>query len=186
MMDQFKEEVVAKRNGGVQTALFITATAVMVLLGVYALLVFASLTRILSMEGFGTSFFLALAELVVFGGAALLIFLFRDRIKTEYEYTLTNSQMDFAQVFNNKKRKSLGTMNIKNVEACGLVASGSFNRYISMQNVKRSNWFLNRDAELFYFFFQKDGNKRIIIIEPSEEMRDMIKKVIPQGVWQNN
>jgi len=186
MMDQFKEEVVTKRNPGTQTALFIGASALMVLLGVYALLVFANFTSILGREGFGASFLIALAEFVVFGGAAAALFFFRDRIKTEYEYTLTNTQMDFAKVFNNKKRKSLGTMNIRNVEACGLVASGSFNRYISMQNVKRSNWFLNRDAELFYFFFQKEGNKRIIIIEPSQEMRDMIKKNLPQGVWQIN
>ena len=186
MMDQFKEEVVTKRNAGLQSALYIFATAMMVLLGVYALLVFSNIFTILSYEGFSTTFFVAIVEFLVFGGAAAAIFLYRDRIKCEYEYTLTNTQMDFAQVFNNKKRKSLGTMNIRNVEACGMVASGSFNRYISMQNVKRSNWFLNRDAELFYFFFQKDGSKRIIIIEPSEEMRYMIKKSVPQGVWQNN
>ena len=186
MMDQFKEDVVTKRNGGMQTVLYITASALMVLLGVYALLVFSSLTRVLGAEGFGVSFFVALAEMLLFGGAAVALFIFRDRFRMEYEYTLTNTQMDFAQVFNNKKRKSLGTMNVRNVEACGLVSSGSFHRYISMPGVKRSNWFLNRDAELFYFFFQKDGNKRIIIIEPSEEMRDMLKKAVPQGVWQNN
>ena len=94
--------------------------------------------------------------------------------------------MDFAQVFNNKKRKNLGTMNIRNVEACGLVSSGSFQRYINMQGVKRTNWFLNREAELLYFYFQKENNKRIIIIEPSEEMIALIKRNLPQGVWQNN
>lgn len=50
------------------------------------------------------------------GGIAVLLFLRRDRIRTEYEYTFTNGQMDFAQVFNNKKRKNLGTMNLKNVK----------------------------------------------------------------------
>ena len=55
-----------------------------------------------------------------------------------------------------------------------------------MQGIKRTNWFLNREAELLYFFFQKDGQKRIIIIEPSEEMTGLIKKTLAQGVWQNN
>ena len=120
------------------------------------------------------------------GGIALLTFLNKDKIRTEYEYTFTNGQMDFAKVFNNKRRKNLGTMNVRNVEACGMVASGSFNRYINMPGIKRTNWFLNREAELFYFYFQKEDQKRIIIIEPSEEMVSMIKKYIGQGVWQNN
>ena len=116
----------------------------------------------------------------------MLLFLRRDRIRTEYEYTFTNGQMDFAQVFNNKKRRNLGTMNLKNVEALGLVNSGSFNRYINMKGIKRDNWFVNRDAQLFYFYFSKDSVKRIIIIEPSEEMVGLIKKYVPQGVWQIN
>ncbi|NLB38256.1 MAG: hypothetical protein GX810_03275, partial [Clostridiales bacterium] len=103
----------------------------------------------------------------------------------EYEYTFTNGQMDFARVFNNKKRKALGTMNVRNVEACGKVSSGSFHRYLSMPGVKRINWFLNRDAELFYFYFVKDNVKNIMVIEPSPEMLDLIIKACP-GKYQQN
>lgn len=185
-MDAFLEEVVTKQNRGMQTVTYIMANVVMVLFGALALLDFATIGAVLQQTGFSMDFFMVLIRLVIFGAAAFGMFIFRDRVKTEYEYTFTNGQMDFAQVFNNKKRKNLGTMNIKNVEACGLVSSGSFNRYINMQGIKRTNWFLNREAELLYFFFQKDGQKRIIIIEPSEEMIGLIKKNLPQGVWQNN
>lgn len=186
MMDQFLEEVVTKKNRGFETVTYIMANVVMVLFGLMAFLDFSSITSVLASEGFGLTFVLVLVRMIIFGGLAVVMFLYRDRVKTEYEYTFTNGQMDFAKVFNNKKRKSLGTMNIRNVEACGLVSSGSFNRYINMQGVKRTNWFLNRDAELLYFYFQKDSQKRIIIIEPSEEMIGMIKRSLPQGVWQNN
>ena len=186
MMDQFLEEVVTKRNKGLQTASYMMAWVALILTGLLAFVQFTSITSVIGQYGFGTEFVITLVQLVVFGGAAVLIFLFKDRIKMEYEYTFTNNQMDFAEVYNNKKRKNLGTMNIRNVEACGLVSSGSFNRYINMQGIKRTNWFLNREAELLYFFFQKDGQKRIIIIEPSEEMIGMIKRSLPQGVWQNN
>ncbi len=185
-MDAFLEEVVTKHNRTTQTISYVLANVAMVLFGAMAFLDFATIGSVISQLGFGTEFFFSLIRLVIFGGAAVLLFIFRDRVKTEYEYTFTNGQMDFAQVYNNKKRKNLGTMNIKNVEACGLVSSGSFNRYINMQGIKRTNWFLNREAELLYFFFQKDGQKRIIIIEPSEEMTGMIKRTLPQGVWQNN
>lgn len=186
MMDQFLEEVVTKRNKGMQTAMYIFANLLWIFLAFYAFLCFTALSRVISEAGFGADFFVVLAQLLVFGGAALGIFLYKDRIKMEYEYTLTNHQLDFAQVFNNKKRKSLGTMNLRNVEACGLVASGSFNRYLNMEGVKRTNWFLNRDAELLYFYYQKDSQKRMIIIEPSDEMVSMIKKGLAQGAWQNN
>ena len=186
MMDQFMEQVVTKRNQTVQNITYIVAWISLILMGAMAFLQFTSITAVLSQYGFGVEFFITLGQLVVFGGLAVVIYLYKDRVKLEYEYTFTNGQLDFAQVFNNRKRKNLGTMNIKNLEACGLVASGSFNRYINMQGIKRTNWFLNREAELLYFYYQKNGEKHIIIIEPNEEMLGMIKRSLPQGVWQNN
>ena len=186
MMDQFLEEVVTKRNKGMETATFIVANVVMVLFAFMAFLDFASITSVLAAEGFGLTFVLVLVRMIIFGGLAFLMFIFRDRVKTEYEYTFTNGQMDFAQVYNNKKRKNLGTMNLKNVEAMGLVNSGSFNRYINMPGIKRSNWFVNRDAQLFYFYFSKDQQKRIIIIEASDEMITLIKRYAAQGAFQVN
>ena len=186
-MDNFLEEVAMRRNRGVETAMYILANLMMVAFGALAMLYFMSLQGAMSQgAGFVDILIGVIVPLLLTGGCAVLLFLYRDRVRTEYEYTFTNGQMDFAQVFNNKKRKNLGTMNIRNIEACGLVSSGSFNRYINMQGIKRTNWFLNREAELLYFFFQKDGQKRIIIIEPSEEMTGLIKKTLAQGVWQNN
>ena len=185
-MDQFLEEVVVPRKKGIQGLIIALANVIWFVFGIFS---FVNLQAILTgflTSGFSLNMIMPLIASLVLGGLAVLIFLRRDRLKTEYEYTFTNGQMDFAQVFNNKRRKNLGTMNIRNVEACGLVASGSFQRYINMQGIKRTNWFLNREAELLYFFFQKDNQKRIIIIEPSEEMISMIKKSLPQGVWQNN
>ena len=187
MMDQFLEEVVTKRNKTMQTVTYLMAWVALILTGLMAFMQFTSLTSVLAQYGFASvQFLITVGILIVFGGAAVLIFLYMDRIKMDYEYTFTNGQMDFAQIYNNKKRKNLGTMNIRNVEACGLVSSGSFNRYINMQGIKRTNWFLNREAELLYFYFQKESQKRIIIIEPSEEMISLIKRNLPQGVWQNN
>ncbi len=77
-------------------------------------------------------------------------------------------------------------MNVRNVEAVGMVNSGSFRRYLNMPNIKRINWFLNREAELFYMFFQKDGQKSLMVIEPSEEMRNLIIRAAGPGKMQQN
>ena len=76
-------------------------------------------------------------------------------------------------------------MRVKNVEAFGPVNGQAFQRYVSMPNVKKDNWFLNRGAELYYFYFAKEGQKRKIIIEPSEEMVEMIKQFVPRHVYQS-
>lgn len=185
-MDNFMEEVVVKRNRSLQGLMKGLAWVLLVLFGGYAFLQLQNVMYFVMDQGIKVEILIYVAQLVIFGGLAVLIFLNKDKISTEYEYTFTNGQMDFAQVYNNRRRKSLGTMNVRNVEACGMVSSGSFQRYINMPGVKRTNWFLNREAELFYFYFQKENQKRIIIIEPSEEMVGLIRKYVGQGVWQNN
>jgi hypothetical protein len=185
-MDQFMEEVVVKRNKTPQSLAYAMANVLMVVSGLYAFLNINLILSMVTQTGFTTEMIFTIFVTLLAAGCAVLLFLRRDTIKMEFEYTFTNGVMDFAQVFNNKKRKNLGTMNLKNVEACGRVSSGSFQRYITMPGIKRTNWFLNRDAELFYFYFVKDGHKRVIIIEPSDDLVTYIKRSIGQSVLQTN
>lgn len=175
-MDHFMEEVVTKRNKGLQTLAYFLSNIIMVVSGVLGLLMLQLL--FMQFDVF------ALIETVVMLGIAVLLFLRRDRLRTEYEYTFTNGDLDFAQVFNNQKRKTLGTMRVKNVEAFGPVDSNGFRKLINMPGLKRRNWFLNRDAKLYYFYYQKESAKNIIILEPSEELVDMIRKYLPHGAYQ--
>ena len=176
MMDHFMEEVVVKRNRGVQNLLYVAATIVMVICALFAVMGLQLIFVQFSL--------LALVELLVYIGVAVFLFLRRDRLRTEYEYTFTNGDLDFAQVFNNQKRKSLGTMRVKNVEAFGPVDSHHFEKLINMPGLKKRNWFLNRDSKLYYFYYQKESDKNIIILEPSEELVGMIRKYLPQGAYQ--
>jgi len=186
MRDHFREEVVTRRNRSVESLAYVLANIVMVVAGIYALFMVNVLISVISMEGFSPQMLLEIILVLMMAGIAVVLFLFRDRIRTEYEYTFTNGIMDFAQVYNNRKRKALGSMNVRNVEACGMVASGAFRRFVSLPQVKRLNWFLNRDAELFFFYFSKDGKKSLMILEPSDEMITLIKKYVGAGKFQTN
>ena len=117
-------------------------------------------------------------------GAAVLLFLVKDHFKVEFEYSFTNGSLDFAKVMRSVKRKELGSMNVANVSACGHVAHQSFQKFLAMKDVTKRNWFLNRDGNLFYFYYVKDNKKNMIIIEPSEEMVEMIRHYLPVGVYQ--
>ena len=175
-MDHFMEEVVVKHNRASQNIAHFFATILMVVTALMGVFMFNILFYEFSVP--------ALIETVLMIGIAVLLFLRRDRLKTEYEYTFTNGELDFAQVFNNQKRKSLGTMRVKNVEAFGPVDSNNFRKLINMPGLKKRNWFLNRDAKLYYFYYPKESNKNIIILEPSEELVGMIRRYLPQGAYQ--
>lgn len=176
-MDHFMEEVVVKKNKTFQEVTYLLSTVLMVL---FALLGVMMINALL-MGGFSVA---ALIETLVIVGLAVLLFLRRDRLRTEYEYTFTNGDLDFAQVFNNQKRKTLGTMRVKNVEAFGPVDSEHFRKLINMPGITRRNWFLNRTAKLYYFYYQKENAKNIIVFEPSDELADMVRKYLPRGVFQ--
>ncbi len=178
-MDRFLEEVVSKRDRRMEEIGYWLSLLVMVFCGVMALMYFATLSV-------GGNFLFSLIMTAVMGGMAVYTFFFRDKLRTEYEYTFTNGSLDFAMVYNNKRRKNLGALNVAKVDAFGKVSSGSFHRHTSAPDVKHLRWFLNREAELYYFAFSKEGKKSVIVFEPSEEMVDMIKHYLPRGVYQEN
>ena len=175
-MDRFLEEIVVKKNKTANEILFVLSMIVMVLSGLYAVMMLNVLVYSFTVPG--------LIMTLLSAGIAVMLFLFRDRLRTEYEYTFTNGDLDFAMVFNNSKRKSLGSLKVRNVDSFGPVTGNAFNRYVSMPGVRKDNWFLNRGSDLYFFYFQKESNKRLIVLEPSEEMVSFIKQYLPHGAYQ--
>ena len=173
--DHFHEEVVVKQKNTLNKLMYYFSWIVMVLAALFASLNLSTLTMNFN--------WMTIVIILLSGGLAVYIWFFHDRLLTEYEYTFTNGALDFAEVYNNKKRKSLGSLNVRNVEAFGKVSSDSFNRYVSMPGVKKMNWFLNREAELYYFYFTKDTEKKMIILEPSEELVGHIRHFLPMGAY---
>ena len=174
-MDHFLEEVVVKRKNGLNRILYYLSWVIMIFSAIIASMTLGTLTTAFS--------WFSVIVIVISAGIAVYTWFFHDKLLTEYEYTFTNGALDFAEVYNNKKRKSLGSLNVRNVEAFGKVTSSSFQRYLNMPGIKRMNWFLNREAELYYFYFTKDTDKKMIILEPSEEMVENIRKYLPNGAW---
>lgn len=177
-MDRFLEEVVTKHRRGLDEAMYYLSWVMMI---ICAVLGFMMLQTVFISFSVGT-----IVPTVVFIGIAVYLWLTHDRIRTEYEYTFTNGSLDFAMVFNNKKRKSLGSLNIAKVDAFGKVQSGSFRRHTTGKEVKHLRWFLNRESELYYMAFSKEGKKSVIVFEPSEEMVGYIKHYLPYGALQEN
>ena len=164
MMDNFKEDIVSPRSNALGNVLYALCWVFIVLFGAYALM----MLQVVMVQ------FSVLTLVTVAMAAACAVLLF-----------FTNGSLDFAKVFRQAKRKELGSMNVKNVSACGHVAGSGFRRYLSMKDIEKKNWFCNRDGNLFYFYYVKENKKHMIVIEPSEEMVDMIRRYLPAGVYQD-
>ena len=83
---------------------------------------FSALIASMTLGTLSTAFsWFSVIVIVVSAGIAVYTYFFHDKLLTEYEYTFTNGSLDFAEVYNNKKRKSLGSLNVRNVESyrCG-------------------------------------------------------------------
>ena len=176
MMDNFKEDIAVNRRPLLSNMLYAICWVMIVIFALYAAAMFQVI--------FMTFDLFTIVTTVVSAGLAIWLYIVKDNLKLEYEYTFTNGSLDFAKVLRAAKRKELGSMTVANVSACGHVAHASFQRFLSMNDVKKKNWFLNRDGNLFYFYYVKDNVKNMIIIEPSEEMVEMIKRYLPVGVYQ--
>ena len=174
-MDHFLEEVVVKQKNTLNRILYYFSWVVMIFAALVASMTLSSLTMQFN--------WFSVVVILLSAGIAVYTWFFHDRLLTEYEYTFTNGALDFAEVYNNKKRKSLGSLNVRNVEAFGKVSSSSFQRYLNTPGIKRMNWFLNREAELYYFYFTKESDKKMIILEPSDEMVGYIRQYLPHGAY---
>lgn len=179
-MDHFHEEVVIKRNKTMDEIIYYFSWLVIFVCGAFAMIQFSAITVAIQ----NGTLVQRLLSGAVAAAAAVGIYLYHDRLRMEYEYTFTNGALDFAQVFNNKKRKTLGSLNVRNVEAFGPVNGQAFKRYISMKEIRQMRWFLNREGNLHFFYFQKDSVRKLIVLEPSEELVELIRKYLPHGAYQ--
>ena len=184
-MDDFLEIYAIRRKQGLYTAIYYLCWLMLLVCGLIAAI---SLSGILGMDQETGSMRFSLVNLVgtvVFGGAAFLLWRGSDNCRVEYDYTFTNGILDVSRVLNNKRRKYLTALEMKNVIRCGPAAGPAFMKTLNEPGVKRHNWFLNRDAHLYFFYFQKKGVKHVIILELNQEMVAMIRSrsYLQRGVW---
>ena len=127
----------------------------------------------------------ALLVALAFGGLTFLLFRVKDECRVEYDYAFTNGNLDVSKVMNERRRRYLCAMDTKDVISCGPAQGPAFQKALNEPGVKTHNWFVNRDAKLYYFYFQRKNMKHVIIVELNDEMVAMIrsKNYLPRGVW---
>jgi len=181
MLDNFREEVAFKHNRTLNMILYGMAWVVMIVL---AMIAFINLQFVVNLLLSGSFDIASIVTLLVCGGLAVLLWMKKDNLRIEYDYTFTNGDLDVGKVFGNSRRRLMTSLQMKNVESAGPVTDKSFQRFVNNKDVKKHNWFVNRDAHLYYFYFVKNEVRHAIILELSEDMIAMLKPYLQFGVWQ--
>ena len=184
-MDDFLETYAVRRKQGVYTLLYY---ACWLLIAVFAVTAAFALSGVIGTDPStgGMQFsWQNLLTALIFGGVAFLLWRGSDNFRVEYDYTFTNGNLDVSRVLNNKRRKYLTALDMKDVIRCGPAAGPAFAKTLNEPGIKRHNWFVNREANLYYFYFQRKGVKHVIVLELTQEMVDMIrsKNYPPREAW---
>lgn len=174
-MDMFHEESVSKSGGG-KGKLYYLYFAGMIFFGLFAL---QGLMTVLA----GTLNVFSIGFTLIFGASTYGMYFLRNNESIEYDYTFTNGILDIAKVINNAKRKKLLSADIREFEIIAPTSDAGFERMLNHQGItKRHNYFLNKGAGLYYGVFTNEGQKSMLVFEPSENMISIFKKFNPRGV----
>lgn len=174
-MDTFHEEVVVRHsNRGIVQLQFVLCWVLCIISGIAALTNFMDLFIEFSILG--------LVFTLVYAGVCVATYYFRDANNIEYEYTLTNGDLDFARVIANRKRKQDMTVALKSVMAAGFVKNENFARFDSTPGAKKHNFYLNRDKPHYFLLFRggKDESTHLVVYEPSEALEELVRKYVPR------
>ena len=162
MGDVFKEQLVTKKRTFEDNMLFflIILAACMLLFLVIPLL---------------GNFFLIGAALVIYGAYWLL-----QRLNIEYEYILTNDELDIDIIMSKSKRKKLLTVSVKNFEIMAHINDDNYAH--EFRGFDKVLDYSSREIKdnTYIAMFNYNNQKIKMIFEPNEEILKGIFQYIPR------
>lgn len=170
-LDTFLEKIVTKKKTVVDYL-------ITVLLFIAALLVF--IAGALFLAGFGIA--------IGFGAFYGAWYLSTMR-NTEYEYSVTNGDLDVDAIYGQRKRKRLLSVHSKNFELFAPINKNHEQEYLrnkTNRNLTVVDARSSDAAENAYFcVFNKDKGRFMLLFEPDERMIESFKSFNPRAVKEN-
>ena len=169
-MDIFIEKLVKKKRDTLDNVIII---------GTIILAIALITLLILFLGPYATSMFLCIG----IGYVAYVVIVSR---RIEYEYALTNGQLEIDKIVNQKKRKNLIDANCRDFEIMAKVASDKFDESVKGISEKIIA-VCSLDSQDIYFFItnkkedEDEKAKRVLVLfEPNDKMLKSIKAMIPR------
>jgi hypothetical protein len=98
----------------------------------------------------------------------------------EYEYIITNADLDIDKITNQSKRKRLCTINLRQVTECGkFTDSVDIAGDETLVKANANNPELN---DYYLRFEHREYGKAILVFTPSVEFVELVKPFLPRNV----
>ena len=126
--------------------------------------------------------FLAIFPVIMLLLVAAIVYVtykFVMRINTEYEYIITNGELDVDRIINKRTRKKIETVNLRLIEDFSKGGIDKESRYLSDKSIKKIIVCENVREGYYYLVYTQDDKRKILFFTPTEEMTEHIRKVNP-------
>jgi hypothetical protein len=168
-MDTFLEKLVTKRR----TFRDNLTTFGLLMAGVILILVSLSIPLL---NQLGVSLLLA-------AGLAYLTYRFISARNIEYEYIVTNGDLDIDKIISKRKRKRIFSASCKEFEILAKVSSNSFSQSVqSIKNRIDATSSIN-SPDAYFATLSYKGEKTLVIFEPDERMLNNFKVFISRKIF---
>ncbi len=166
-MDIFCEYIVKHKN---------TAVDLLIPTGGYiAATILTFIIMLFSQYLFGLGFLLIAA---VWYGAFILM---RSRY-VEYEYILTNNEMDIDKIMAKKRRKRVITVNFKHIEICAKVDDPVYSSQYANKPEKIYDFTGNSEYDVYFVDFHGQDKRTRILFHPTDKMKENLRLINPGAV----
>ena len=184
MNDIYLEYILKKKKTGGQKAIIavIIFAAIIVSLALL-LLIFATATA-LSGTQFG-SFSLGIG-LVLIAFAWYGAYFHMSMQNIEYEYILTNSEIDIDKIMSKKARKRIASFDFKEINICANIDDNEHNHDYKNVTVSKTFDVTGDDysrGNVYFVDYSQDSENYRVLFQPTSKMIESIKRFNPRNVF---
>ena len=168
-MDIFLEKIVKRKK---------TLSDFAIIFGI----IFLGILIIFLLSSFNKTLGSFLPLLVV--GIGYIAYAFIRNRNIEYEYIVTNGDLDIDMIIAQRKRKRIFSASCKDFEMVAKLTSGQYDNNIqSIKNRLIAVSSMN-STDIYFALLFKDGQKMLVLFEPHAKMVESFKKYIPRKVFE--
>ncbi|ONI39503.1 hypothetical protein AN639_01520 [Candidatus Epulonipiscium fishelsonii] len=130
---------------------------------------------------------LASSIFIVIGLAALIVgeIYLLSCINKEYEYILTNNELDIDVIYNRQRRKKVTTIDLKNISIMAGINNATYSGELSNFQKILDLSDGNNTSHTYAIIYPINGEITKVLITPNEEMVQLIYRQAPNKVRKN-
>jgi len=166
-LDIFLEKIVRRKKTILDSAII----AGIIILALLVIMISSSFSFLRSIEPF----------LIV--GIGYLAYMFIRNRNIEYEYIVTNGDLDIDMIIAQRKRKRIFSASCKDFDVVAKLNSEQYDH--NTQNIKNRIMAASsiEATDVYFISLVKDGKKTLVFFEPHVKMVESFKKYIPRKVF---